>query len=375
MSIELRDVTFRVGAETHIYETNLILEPGGFNILLGTTLSGKTTLMRLMAGLDKPTTGEIWTKDGNVTGVPVQKRSVAMVYQAFINYPSFTVYDNIASPLKVAGLSKSAIKEKVHHIGDLLKLTPMFNRLPSELSGGQQQRTALARALVKGTELVLLDEPLANLDYKLREELRDELPRLFADTGATVVYATSEPLEALMLGGHTATLKEGRVVQFGQTASIYRKPATMESAEVFSDPPINTAVIKKKGEMAYLGETVSWKVPEQLASLPDGDYKIGLRPHHLSPEGKGVEVEGIVRIDEISGSGSIIRMNVDDNIWVCETRSIHSYEFGEKARFVFNADNCMYFGADNQRIEQHQSSSDQTDISALLHKRCHKNKR
>ena len=166
-----------------------------------------------------------------------------------------------------------------------------------------------------------------------------------------------------MLGGHTATLREGRVVQFGQTASIYRKPATMESAEVFSDPPINTSVIKKEGEMAYLGETVSWKVPEQLASLPDGDYKIGLRPHHLSPEGQGVEVEGIVRIDEISGSGSIIRMNVDDNIWVCETRSIHSYEFGEKARFVFNADNCMYFGADNQRIEQHQSSSDQTDIT------------
>jgi glycerol transport system ATP-binding protein len=363
MSIELRDVTFRVGAETHIYETNLLLEPGGFNILLGTTLSGKTTLMRLMAGLDKPTTGEIWTKDGNVTGVPVQKRSVAMVYQAFINYPSFSVYDNIASPLKVAGLSKSAIKEKVHHIGDLLKLTPMFNRLPSELSGGQQQRTALARALVKGTELVLLDEPLANLDYKLREELRDELPRLFADTGATVVYATSEPIEALMLGGHTATLKEGRVVQFGQTASIYRKPATMEGAQVFSDPPINTAVIKKQGEMAYLGETVSWKVPEQFASLPDGNYKIALRPHHLLPEGQGVEVDGIVQIAEISGSGSIIRMNVEGNIWVCETRIIHSYQFGEKARFVFNADHCMYFGADNQLIEQLPSSSDQTDIT------------
>jgi len=351
MSIELRDVTFRVGAETHIYETNLLLEPGGFNILLGTTLSGKTTLMRLMAGLEKPTTGEIWTKDSNVTGVPVQKRSVAMVYQAFINYPSFTVYDNIASPLKVAGLSKKAIKEKVHHITDLLKLAPMLNRLPSELSGGQQQRTALARALVKGTELVLLDEPLANLDYKLREELRDELPRLFADTGATVVYATSEPLEALMLGGHTATLKEGRVVQFGQTASIYRKPATMESAEVFSDPPINTAAIKKLGETAYLGETVSWKVPEQLASLPDGSYKIALRPHHLLPEGQGVKVDGIVQIAEISGSGSIIRMKVGDNVWVCETRSIHSYEFGEKVRFVFNAENCMYFGADDQLIE------------------------
>jgi len=351
MTIELRDVTFRVGAETHIYDTNLILEPGEFNILLGTTLSGKTTLMRLMAGLEKPTTGEIWTKGQNVTGVAVQQRSVAMVYQAFINYPSFTVYDNIASPLKVAGLSKRAIEEKVHRFADLLKLTPTLNRLPSELSGGQQQRTALARALVKGTELVLLDEPLANLDYKLREELRDELPKLFADTGATVVYATSEPLEALMLGGHTATLKEGRVVQFGKTASIYRKPATMESAEVFSDPPINTADIRKKGEMAYLGENVSWKVPEQLAALPDGNYKIALRPHHLSPEGEGVAVDGTVQIAEISGSESIIRINVDDNVWVCESRGVHSYQFGETARFVFNADNCMYFGADDKLIE------------------------
>ncbi len=174
MAIELRNVSLRVGAETHIYETSLTLEPGQFNILLGTTLSGKTSLMRLMAGLEKPTTGELWAGDENVTGVPVQKRSVAMVYQAFINYPSFSVFDNIASPLKVSGISGEAIKEKVYEVADMLKLTPMLNRLPSELSGGQQQRTALARALVKGADLVLLDEPLANLDYKLREELRDE---------------------------------------------------------------------------------------------------------------------------------------------------------------------------------------------------------
>jgi glycerol transport system ATP-binding protein len=223
MTIEMHNISLRVGAETHIYTTDLSLEAGQFNILLGTTLSGKTTLMRLMAGLEKPTTGELRVNGENVTGIPVQKRSVAMVYQAFINYPSFTVYDNIASPLKVAGLPRNEIDEKVRRFADLLKLTPMLDRLPSELSGGQQQRTALARALVKGAELVLLDEPLANLDYKLREELRDELPRMFADTGATVVYATSEPLEALMLGGYTATLNEGRVVQFGQTSTIYRK--------------------------------------------------------------------------------------------------------------------------------------------------------
>ena len=351
MAIELKDVTFRVGAETHIYETSLMLEPGGFNILLGTTLSGKTTLMRLMAGLEKPTTGEVWAGGRSVTGLPVQQRSVAMVYQSFINYPSFTVYENIASPLKVAGLSKQEIDDKVHRFADLLKLTPMLNRLPKELSGGQQQRTALARALVKGAELVLLDEPLANLDYKLREELRDELPKLFTDTGATVVYATSEPLEALMLSGHTATLNEGRVVQFGKTSSIYRKPGTLESAEVFSDPPINTAVIKKRGDQAILGDVVSWNVPEELAALPDEEYKIALRPHHLLPEGEGVEVSGIVQIAEISGSESIIRVKINDNVWVSQAPGIHSFEYGEKATFVFNTEHCLYFGGDDRLIE------------------------
>jgi glycerol transport system ATP-binding protein len=351
MAIELRNVTFRVGAETQIYKTSLTLKPGGFNILLGTTLSGKTTLMRLMAGLERPTTGEIWTNGENVTRLPVQQRSVAMVYQSFINYPSFTVYENIASPLKVAGFSRQEIDEKVHRFADLLKLTPMLNRLPRELSGGQQQRTALARALVKGAELVLLDEPLANLDYKLREELRDELPKLFEDTGATVVYATTEPLEALMLGGNTATLKEGRVVQFGSTASIYRKPNTLESAEVFSDPPINTAVITKRGDQAMLGEVVSWSVPEKLTALPDGEYKIALRPHHFLPEGDGVKVSGTVQIAEISGSESIIRVKVNGNVWVSQAPGIHSFEYGEKAHIYFNPDHCMYFGTDDHLID------------------------
>jgi glycerol transport system ATP-binding protein len=351
MAIELRNVSLRVGAETHIYETSLSLEPGEFNILLGSTLSGKTSLMRLMAGLEKPSSGTLWVNGKEVTGIPVQKRSVAMVYQAFINYPSFSVYDNIASPLKVAGLPKKEIDARVREYADILKLTPMLERLPNELSGGQQQRTALARALVKGAELVLLDEPLANLDYKLREELRDELPRMFADTGATVVYATSEPLEALLLGGYTATLNEGRVVQFGKTSTVYRHPETLESARVFSDPPINIAAIEKRGDIAYLSDSINWNVPAKLAEMPDGSYKIGLRPHHLSPDGDGVEVGGEVQITEISGSESIIRVMIEGNNWVSETHGIHSYEFGQSARFFFDSSRCLYFDANEMLIE------------------------
>ena len=201
MSIEFRNVSKKVLEEIHIYPTTLCLEAGVFNILLGPTLSGKTSIMRLMAGLDKPGAGRVYFNDQDVTGIQVQKRNVAMVYQQFINFPNFSVFDNIASPLRVKNLSHHEIKQKVAKVAELLKLTPFLHRRPMELSGGQQQRTALARALVKEAELVLLDEPLVNLDYKLREELREELPRLFSETGSTVVYATTEPMEALLLGG------------------------------------------------------------------------------------------------------------------------------------------------------------------------------
>src|SRR5262245_27916775 len=153
MALELRHVTKRAGAEVHIHETDFVLEQGTFNILLGTTLAGKTTLMQLMAGLDRPTTGEIWYRGKDVAGVPVQKRNVSMVYQQFINYPNFTVYENIASPLRVAGLPESEIKARVKGTAELLRLIPMLERRPNQLSGGQQQRTAIARALVKNSDI------------------------------------------------------------------------------------------------------------------------------------------------------------------------------------------------------------------------------
>jgi glycerol transport system ATP-binding protein len=222
MPLQFKDVALRVGGDVHIHPTTLTLEPRGFNTLLGETLAGKTTLLRLMAGLVRPTSGEVWFDGKDVTGVAVQQRRVSMVYQQFINYPNFSVFDNIASPLRVVGLPASDLKARVGRIAELLQLTPLLDRRPAELSGGQQQRCALARALVKDAELVLLDEPLANLDYKLRESLRDELPRLFADRGCTVVYATTEPMEALLLGGDVATMHQGRVTQFGPAAAIYR---------------------------------------------------------------------------------------------------------------------------------------------------------
>src|ERR1700753_970178 len=254
MSVTLDKVSRAVDGVATIRDVSLTLERGTLSVLLGPTLAGKTSIMRLLAGLDKPTSGRVLVDGTDVTGADVRQRSVAMVYQQFINYPSFTVYENIASPLRVQRRPHAEIEKRVQEAAKLLKLAPYLDRTPLQLSGGQQQRTAMARALVKGADLVLLDEPLANLDYKLREELRTELPRIFEASGAIFVYATTEPSEALLLGGRTLCLWEGEALQFGDTSQVYRRPETLKVAEVFSDPPLNLVPIaKQNGHVHYAG--------------------------------------------------------------------------------------------------------------------------
>jgi glycerol transport system ATP-binding protein len=353
VTLELRSVVKRVGAETHIHETSVRFAEDGFNILLGTTLSGKTTLMQLMAGLERPTAGEIWFNGQNVTGVPVQKRNVSMVYQQFINYPNFTVFENIASPLHVARMNRAEIADRVHRMAELLRLTPMLERRPAELSGGQQQRTALARALVKDAGLVLLDEPLANLDFKLREELRDELPKLFAGRRCTVVFATSDPMEALLLGGHTATLHEGRITQFGPTGRVYRRPPDLLTAQAFSNPPINIAPVVKEGDSIILSDTARWAADAAVRQLPDGRYTVGIRPHHIGPatNGRGSTIlEGKVLITELSGSESVIHFAHGPLTWVSQSHGVRAMEVGATTSFYMDAGECMYFDADGKLV-------------------------
>src|SRR5277367_2053292 len=273
----LDHIGFDVGGVRMIDDVCLTFQPASLNVLLGPTLAGKTTIMRLMAGLDQPATGSLLHDGQDVTGTPVRKRSVAMVYQQFVNYPSFTVYENIASPLRVAGVAKSEIDTRVREAARVLRLDNLLQRMPAQLSGGQQQRTAIARALVKRAGLVLLDEPLANLDYKLREELREELPRIFAETGAILVYATTEPTEALLLGGVTITLREGRVTQVGPTALVYRRPENIDAARVFSDPPLNELAIDKHGALVTLEGGRNLPAVGALSRLADGAYRLGFR--------------------------------------------------------------------------------------------------
>jgi glycerol transport system ATP-binding protein len=355
MSLELRNVSRVVGDETHIFPTDLTLTDDGFNILLGTTLAGKTTLMQLMAGLQRPSTGEIWFRGRDVTGMPVQKRNVSMVYQQFINYPNFNVFENIASPLRVAGVAGSEIRSRVGAVAELLRLTPMLDRRPAELSGGQQQRTALARALVKDADLVLLDEPLANLDFKLREELRDELPRLLSGRGCTVVYATTEPTEALLLGGHTAALDKGRVVQFGPTGEVYRDPDMLASAAIFSEPPINTAAVRRRDGRLQGPDGQPWPLPLALQAAPDGEYTLALRPHHVTTERRHVtdlEISGQVMVTEISGSESVIHFRLPAGTWVSQSHGVHRLAVGAVGTFFADLGQALIFDADGRRVRE-----------------------
>ena len=351
--LELRNVSKMVAGEYHIRPTDLVLQRGSLNVLLGPTLSGKTSLMRLMAGLDKPTGGSIHFDGVDVTGVPVQKRNVAMVYQQFINYPALTVYENIASPMRIAGKDSATIDREVKKAAELLRLTPYLDRTPLNLSGGQQQRTALARAIVKKANLVLLDEPLANLDYKLREELREELPKIFAESGAIFVYATTEPSEALLLGGNTATLSQGAVTQFGETIRVYRHPLDLLTARTFADPPLNTIELVKSGGQFLLGDRPVLPVPAHLATIADGPVTIGFQPHHLylhRNDHATTALSATTLVSEIAGSESFVHLNFAGARWVMLAHGIHDIDPDHKLEVFIDTRHLMAFGSDGRAL-------------------------
>ncbi len=336
--LELREISRRVGGAWHLTDISLRIERGTLNVLLGPTLAGKTSLMRIMAGLDRPTAGAVLFDGKDVTRVPVAKRNVAMVYQQFINYPGWKVRDNIASPLRIRRKPPSEIDREIKRVAELLRLTPYLDRRPLELSGGQQQRVALARALVKKADLVLLDEPLANLDYKLREELRAELPSLFADSNSVVVYATTEPTEALLLGGATATLSQGRITQFGPTSSVYRQPGDLTTARTFSDPPLNTLPAEASG----------WH------HAPPGAAILAFRPHHLrTGVGAANAMSFNVKVisTEITGSESFVHVSHGDQRWVMFAHGVQVYPPETMLDLHVEREHVMAFDADGRSLD------------------------
>ncbi len=351
MRLELQGVTRKVGADTHLYPTSVTLMSGAINVLLGATLAGKTTLMRVMAGLDRPSDGKVIADGVDVTGVPVRERQLAMVYQQFINYPSLSVFENIASPLRIAGkLSDDAIRAKVNEMAERLHISKYLDRSPSALSGGQQQRCALARALVKDASLLLLDEPLVNLDYKLREELRRELTDLFSAGGTTVVYATTEPLEALQLGGHTLLMYEGRVLQHGPTLSVFNAPVSVTAARTFSDPPINLFDATVNHGTAQLPEGLALPLSsaQQAKLAGHAQVQLGLRAHSLHAKARTGDfaLSGTVDLAEISGSETFVHLQRGSLAVVAQLPGVHELDLGAQATMHFHPEDLFIFSTD-----------------------------
>ena len=353
MSLTLEAITKKVGREIHIDNVSLEFEAGSRNVLLGRTLAGKTSLLRLMAGLDRPTSGRVLVGGVDVTGKSVRKRSVAMVYQQFINYPSLTVYKNIASPLKLSGENKSEIDRKVRKTAEMLHIEDLLDRLPAELSGGQQQRVAIARALIKNADLLLMDEPLVNLDYKLREELRVELQDIFREREAIVVYTTTEPTEALMLGGNIVVVDEGRVLQTGPTPEVYHNPATTKVAEVFSDPPINYLKGTIQGNTARMGQEIEFALEGYMKDLPEGNYTFGIRSNHLFLKRNGkedAEIPAKVELAEINGSETYIHVRHGDTRLVVQEDGIHSHRIGSEITLYVSSYRFFVYDEDGKLV-------------------------
>ncbi|RDK08515.1 ABC transporter ATP-binding protein [Cupriavidus lacunae] len=353
MQLRLEGVAQQAGSQAYLYPMTLAPVPGAVTILLGATQAGKTSLMRVMAGLDRPSAGRVLVDGHDVTGMPVRERNVSMVYQQFINYPSLRVFDNIASPLKLRRKAPAAeIAARVRELAARLHIDHLLDRYPSELSGGQQQRVALARALAKEAPLMLLDEPLVNLDYKLREELREELAQLFAHGDATVIYATTEPGEALLLGGHTAVLDAGELLQYGPTPQVFHYPDSLRVARAFNDPPMNLVEGRLQGGRVTLAGEIS--VPVHGAGGHDDPVTMGVRASALrlaaEPGAVAVAVPGRVALAELSGSDTFVHADTPVGNLVAQFAGVLDLQLGEPVSLHLLPEHIYLFDADGRRI-------------------------
>ena len=359
MGIVVENVTKIHQGKIILDNVDLVVDEGDFSVLLAPTGSGKTTLLRIIAGIEKPTSGKIYYDGIDVTNLSVQKRHIAMVYQQFVNYPSFTIYENIASPLRVSKTkySEKEIDEKVRANAKLLGIDHILDHLPEEVSGGQKQRTALARALVKETKYVFLDEPLANLDYKLREELRGELKLIFRKKGGAIIYATPEPIDAMGMASHVGFLHEGKIMQYGPVKEVYQNPKYLEVGEYFSNPTMNILEGKKveKDRRCFIeaSNQFSIDVTKIRDQLTKDTYYLGTHAHDIFTVRKKkslVELDGFVELSEAVGSDTEIHINHSGHNIIALVQHLISYDIEEPVKIYINPERFYIFDRDTHEL-------------------------
>ena len=273
--LAIADVAKQYGRTQVLDGVSLEVDSGETVVVCGPSGAGKTVLLRLIAGTDAPDRGEITIDGRSVLGLGAEERDVGMAFQNFALYPHLSAYANISSPLEARGLAQAEIKERVEKIAAMLRIGHVLGHLPRELSNGQKQRTSLARALVRGPGVLLLDDPLRNVDAKLRYEMRLELPRLLASFGSAVIYVTQDYREAMALGRRIAVLRGGRFEQIAAPAAIYGEPANVEIARLFGDPTINLYRCRPQdGAVELFGDRVR---VDGMGDVMGRDLLIGIR--------------------------------------------------------------------------------------------------
>jgi multiple sugar transport system ATP-binding protein len=311
-------VTKKFGDVTALSEFSLEIHDGEFIVLVGPSGSGKTTGLRLLAGLEAVTDGDIRIGDRIVNRVAPRDRDIAMVFQDYALYPQMSVEQNMAFGLKMRKLPKAEIAERVRRAAEMLDIGELLNRRPRELSGGQRQRVALGRALVREPEVFLMDEPLSNLDAKLRVQTRSEIKQLHAQVGTTTVYVTHDQVEAMTMGDRVAVMSEGLLAQIGEPRTVYNQPANVFVAGFIGSPSMSFATMNAAGENGHI--TLSrgqfrLTTKEASVSVPS-EVIVGVRPEHARPWSEGSALlgplSGTVQYVELLGRETLIGISVAD---------------------------------------------------------------
>ena len=351
MDLIAKDLTYKPDDEFHLNRMSFGMQKGELYTILGRTLSGKTTLLKTIAGLISPDQGRLIFDGQDLSSIPVWQRNVAMVYQQFINYPHLTVFENVAFPLKQSNLDENSVNERVNAALESVGLSGFEDRKIQELSGGQQQRVALARSLAKKARIILLDEPLVNLDYKLREQLREEFRNLFSSevsSESILIYSSTDPLEAMQLGGQIIVLDKGEVLQQGPAHEIFENPANTRVAEISNDPAMNLLQGEVQGSRIILTNDLSFPKPKHLESLGDGEYTFGIRASDISLSKSGPKF--VVELSEISGSETFLHAKIGEDNLVGLLDSVQNFQSGEMVQLHLDADKLYAFGKDANLI-------------------------
>ena len=355
-SVSIRDLSLSFGAVTVLENLNLDIKDGEFLVLLGSSGCGKSTLLNCVAGLLEPTDGQIYIKDKNVTWEEPKDRGIGMVFQSYALYPQMTVEKNLSFGLRVAGLPKEEIERRVARAAGILQIEPLLDRKPAALSGGQRQRVAIGRALVRDVDVFLFDEPLSNLDAKLRSELRVEIKRLHQSLKNTMIYVTHDQIEALTLADRIAIMKSGVIQQLDDPMTIYNRPKNRFVAGFIGSPSMNFM----SGELVEEGARVAFRAGDTLISL-DGYVSeaalmagrkviLGMRPEHISVDavsGPGSH-EAVVEIEEPMGADNVLWLRFAGQTISVRIGGARRYQAGATVRLGFDMSVASLFDAEKE---------------------------